>query len=352
MQNNFLFAPGDDFIFEQFINNKLLEGHSVFIMTDENTRKYCFNKLIKRFPALTDARHICVASGENTKNISTCEYIWKELTQYHAVRKSLLINLGGGMICDLGGFAASVYKRGMDVCHVPTSLLAMIDAAIGGKTALDFLGFKNLLGTFCNVQKILINPDFLETLPRREIISGLAELYKIALVADNQLWNECESLTAEQIRFNNDLIKRAVLLKKLITDEDPYEHGKRKILNFGHTVGHAVEAFTLENYKVPLLHGEAVAIGMICETYISNKVNQLSDAVTTEIVNRIYELTGKKTLNASTSDLMRFMKNDKKNTAQGINFSLLKSPGAASFDNFIPYPVIEESLKYYKTLIR
>jgi 3-dehydroquinate synthase len=345
-----LFAPDDRDAFNHYLVKKKLSGCRFFILVDKNTKKHCVDKLIHSFPVLENQNIIKVPAGEENKTLDTCVHIWETLAKEYAERNSMLINLGGGVITDIGGFTASVYKRGILHCNVPTSLLGMVDAAIGAKTGIDFAGLKNILGTFRHAGITYVDPAFLQTLGDDHMRSGFAELLKIALVADKELWLQLQNLHYKDIPGNTDIIAEAVKLKEKIVDKDLLEHGLRKILNFGHTIGHAVESFSIEHDKKPLLHGDAVAIGMICETWISNKVTGLPDAVMKQIIDKIVGVSGKFKLKIKGKEFMRMLHNDKKNAGSKIMFTLLKSIGEASFDNHFDDNLIFDSLKFYSNL--
>jgi len=298
----------------------------IAILVDENTRELCLPILIKQVPSLKTAIVIEIKSGEENKNIGTCSFIWEALTNNNFDRNSLLINLGGGVIGDMGGFASSTYKRGISFVHIPTTLLAMVDASVGGKLGIDFNGLKNQIGLFNNPKAVLINPVLLETLPENQLKSGFAEIVKHALISDKSLWKKLTSTPFESLDWET-IIETSVQIKNTIILADPLEHGERKKLNFGHTFGHAIESYYLEK-DTPILHGEAVFMGMILETEISN----LSDIDKNEIKNYILSnfalpYTPKK------NNLHKFLLNDKKNKDSKINFSLLKSIGDCSIDN-------------------
>jgi len=294
----------------------------VAILVDENTKRDCLHKL----PKIENALIIEIKSGEEFKNISTCNFIWEQLTINNFDRNSLLINLGGGVIGDMGGFCASTYKRGLDFIHIPTTLLAMVDASVGGKLGIDFKGFKNQIGLFNNPKSVLISPEFLETLAESELKSGFAEVVKHALISDNSLWVKLKNIPFTELDWE-DIIDTSVQIKNKIVLADPFEKGERKKLNFGHTFGHAIESYYLEK-GTPISHGEAVFMGMILETEISD----LSETDKNEIKNYILSnfalpYTPKK------SNLHKFLINDKKNQDGKINFTLLSGIGNCSFDN-------------------
>ena len=218
-----------------------ISGYSkVAILVDENTKRDCLPKL----PQFENPIIIEIKSGEENKNINTCNFIWEQLTAQHFDRNSLLINLGGGVIGDMGGFAASTYKRGIDFIQIPTTLLAMVDASVGGKLGVDFNGLKNQIGLFNNPESVLIFPEFLETLPENQLKSGFAEVVKHALISDKNLWEELTSTTFDKLNWEA-IILTSIQIKNNIILSDPFEKGNRKKLNFGHTFGHAVESYYL-----------------------------------------------------------------------------------------------------------
>ena len=294
----------------------------IAILVDENTKRDCLHKLSN----FDNSIIIEIKSGEEYKNINTCNFIWEQLTKNNFDRNSLLINLGGGVIGDMGGFCASTYKRGIDFVHIPTTLLAMADASVGGKLGIDFNGFKNQIGIFNNPKSVLINPTFLETLPENQLKSGFAEAVKHALISDVNLWKELQNTSFENLDWKN-IIKTSVQIKNKIVSDDPFEKGDRKKLNFGHTFGHAIESYYLEK-RTPILHGEAVFMGMILETEMSF----LSEMDKNEIKNYILSnfalpYTPKK------YNLHKFLINDKKNQDGKISFSLLNKIGNCTIDN-------------------
>ena len=294
----------------------------VAVLVDENTMRDCLFKL----PQIENALIIEIKSGEEYKNISTCNFIWEQLTINNFDRNALLINLGGGVIGDMGGFCATTYKRGLEFIHIPTTLLAMVDASVGGKLGIDFKGFKNQIGLFNNPKAVLISSEFLETLAESELKSGFAEVVKHALISDNSLWLKLKNTPFTDLDWE-DIIDTSVQIKNKIVLADPFEKGERKKLNFGHTFGHAIESYYLEK-GTPISHGEAVFIGMILET----KISDLSETEKNEIKNYVLSnfslpYTPKK------SNLHKFLLNDKKNQNEKINFTLLSGIGNCSIDN-------------------
>jgi 3-dehydroquinate synthase len=317
----------------------------VFVLVDSNTEIHCL-------PLLQDALGdiefdvIEVTPGEENKNIDFCIGVWKMLLDFGADRNSILINLGGGVITDMGGFAASTFKRGIDFVQVPTTLLSQVDASIGGKTGIDMDNVKNIIGTFTQPKAVFIHNAFLSTLDPRELRSGYAEVIKHGLIYDADLFEKLKSI--KPAGLNSDIIYRSVEIKNEVVKADPFEKGIRKILNFGHTIGHAVESYSLQHDKKPLLHGEAIAIGFICEAYLSAKKNKLSKEELREIIEAIRSVfPAYKVAKSSYSDLLELMKNDKKNTAGKISFSLLSKIGACDFDSYCSEEEIIESLDFY-----
>jgi len=298
------------------------EYSKVAILVDENTKRDCLNKLSKADNSII----IEIKSGEKNKNISTCNFIWQELTNHNFDRNSLLINLGGGVIGDMGGFCASTYKRGIDFIQIPTTLLAMTDASIGGKLGIDFLGLKNQIGLFINPRSVLIYPDFLETLPLDQLKSGFVEVLKHALISDKNLWNKILNTPFEELNWNN-LISLSVEIKNKIVLSDSREKGERKKLNFGHTFGHAIESFYLQK-DTPVLHGQAIALGILIEAKMSN-LSELEKIEITAFILSNFRLPHNPTKN----QLIKFMRNDKKNLDEKINFTLLDGIGNCSLDN-------------------
>lgn len=326
---------------------KLNEFGKRFILVDENTKEHC----LPLFYNLTNNIHIdgviTIKAGINNKNINETIDVWNQLTELGADRDALLINLGGGVISDLGGFAASTYKRGLHFINYPTSLLGMIDASIGGKTGLDFANVKNQIGLFSNPLSVIIDPVFLKTLDLKELQSGYAEMLKCALIMDIDLWDTISNTNFNQISDWDSLIVQAARNKVNIVRYDSQEKSIRKILNFGHTIGHAIESHFI-NKGNDITHGEAVAAGIICETYISSKIFEFECTQVKEIINVIDMNFERFNLNIEDiSSLMTFMKQDKKRKGGKYNFSLLRKLGKAVHDIEIEEALIKESLEFY-----
>lgn len=339
----------DASILKSFIEQ--IKPSKIFVIIDENTKMFCLPKLEEYLKIPFSS--IQIVSGEKFKNLKTCTLMWDALMKNGCDRKSLVINLGGGVIGDMGGFVASTYMRGVKFIQMPTTLLSQVDASVGGKLGIDFLGYKNMIGMFQNPELVWIETRFLKTLPERELKSGFAEVIKHGLIQSFDLWKK---IIAKKLELTSEewttLVDESVQIKNKIVIEDPREGGLRKILNFGHTVGHAVETHFLEegpgNKYDRLLHGEAIAIGMICESYISYKEGYLSGPELKEIrdfIMAIYPLEHK--LLPYKDQILDNLKLDKKNEGGKINFSLLKSIGDCIYDKKINKLLIEDSLRYY-----
>jgi 3-dehydroquinate synthase len=335
--------------FERF--QQIIKSFSqVIIFTDENTSRYCLPKLLN-ISSFKTARIIELQSGENSKNIQKAIEIWEMFTDLNLDRNSLIVNLGGGVITDFGGFVASLFKRGLHYINIPTTLLAMVDASIGGKTGVNFMSYKNQLGVFADPEVIFIDPAFLKTLPKRELATGYAEIIKHALIMDIVLWELINKTLPEHIHDNIEIIKRAVFIKSNIVIADPFEKDIRKILNFGHTIAHAVESYSLANDKNPILHGEAVALGIICETWLSVKKNGFNENQAIAIYKYISALFPHYHIDTATIPiLLDIIKQDKKNKNGRLNFTLLTEIGKSVIDNDCEERLISESIQFYSKL--
>jgi 3-dehydroquinate synthase len=321
----------------------------IAVLVDDNTKDHCLPLLEKNIPDLKFTI-IQIPSGEQHKNIQTCQYIWEKMMDAEMDRKGLLINLGGGVIGDMGGFCASTFKRGFDFIQIPTTLLSQVDASIGGKLGVDFMQIKNSIGIFNNPKAVFVDAVFLKTLSFREIRSGFAEIIKHSLIADLMQWSKIKQLQSlEGIDWSSFLVP-SLKIKQAVVEKDPFEKGWRKALNFGHTIGHAVEGYALET-KVPLLHGEAIAIGFITEAYLSHKKVGLSGLELKEIVQFILKIYDPKPLPESAfPTYLSLMSNDKKNENNEINFSLIYPVGKAIINQTADEILITESLRYYNNL--
>lgn len=318
----------------------------IYLLVDTNTLQYCYPHLLHFVPELKKSEIIEIEPGEDSKDLQICFHIWRSFTEHNAGRDSLLINLGGGVLSDLGGFVASVYKRGISFIHLPTTLLAMVDAAIGGKTGIDFMDFKNQLGTFSRAEHIFIWQTFLGTLPESELISGFAEVMKHALIADSEFWSRLCFQKIKLINWN-EIIPHAVKIKEDIVAEDPMERGKRKLLNFGHSMGHAIESLFLEKNKA-IRHGEAVAAGMICELYLSGEILGLGRKKRNEIVQQIDSHFSRLAINEEDiPNILQKVSQDKKNMDNKLLFSLLKNIGDGKWDVEVESKLLEKSILFY-----
>lgn len=317
----------------------------IAVLTDENTHKHCY-PLVK--DSLPDHTVFTIKPGESYKNIDTCIYLWEKMTQLSMDRKSLFLNLGGGVIGDMGGFVASAYKRGIKFINLPTTLLAQADASVGGKLGIDFQGYKNHIGFFTEPERVIISSKFLKTLPENELRSGFAEIIKHSLIGDKAHWQSLVGKSFES-QDMDEHIRHAVQFKADIVEKDPYEHGLRKILNFGHTIGHAVESYFLDKGDQRLLHGEAIAIGMIAEAYLSVKLAGLKNEELGVIRDFIFSIYGKKSIEKDLlPEIIRLTTQDKKNEGGKTLFTLLAEIGKAEYNCIVDSKDIEESLVYYQ----
>ena len=321
----------------------------IFVFADTHTAENCLPIFRSLLNDLEDFDLIETDPGEANKNIDFCIGIWKTLLDFEADRKCLMINLGGGVVTDMGGFVASTYKRGIDFIHVPTTLLAQVDAAVGGKTGIDIDNVKNMVGTFTLPQAVFIENIFLKTLPNRELLSGFAEMIKHGLICDKAYYEELKASTYQNLA--PALIYRSVAIKNEVVTADPQEKGLRKILNFGHTIGHAIESYALNKSKKPLTHGEAIAIGMICEAHIAVKYANLTPNELQDIASYLKQTYPKYTIQEkSFKDLLSFMQSDKKNEEGQIMFSLLHSIGHCTYNCQVSEADILASLNFYNAL--
>jgi 3-dehydroquinate synthase len=321
----------------------------LFVLADENTKAHCWPRIA---PALEQHQPILIEipSGEAHKNLQTCERIWGQLMTHKAGRDALLLNLGGGVIGDMGGFAASTFKRGMRFLQIPTTLLSQVDASIGGKLGIDFMQVKNSIGLFRNPQAVLVDPAFLDTLSDRELRSGYAEVIKHSLIADLSQWESLQQLTDLRSADWASIIPASLSIKKQVVEADPFEKGLRKALNFGHTIGHAIEGHALET-DTPLLHGEAIAIGMICEAFLSTQQQGLPETELQQITDYLTARYGKVALQADDYPAyLQLMGNDKKNEGQAINFSLLPEAGKVVVNQTAGASQITAALDFYNSL--
>ena len=330
---------------EKHIDEILAKGNYTkqCVIVDENTREHCL-PLVESF--LPEAKVIQISSGEVNKNLTTCQFIWNAMTEHQMDRKSIVINLGGGVIGDMGGFCAATYKRGIDFIQIPTTLLSQVDASVGGKLGIDFENFKNHIGVFQDPAAVIISSEFLKTLPKRELRSGFAEIIKHCLIADRAKWNLVKQKDFEKQDFE-DLATHSVLIKAKITDEDPKEKGIRKTLNFGHTIGHAIESFYL-NSENRLFHGEAIAIGMVAESYVAFKKGFIAIEDVEEIKAYMKKVYGNvKIPKTDYEAIIPLMIQDKKNENSTVMAALLEQVGKANFNIQLTTEETIESLDFY-----
>ena len=319
--------------------NRLLKGPKYssakyYILTDENTSEHCLALLVSRVEALQESEFLEIESGESNKTLDIASQLWQALLDMSADRDCIIVNLGGGVVTDLGGFVAAGFKRGVRYINIPTTLLGMIDASIGGKTAVNIAEVKNQIGFFHQPEIVCIEPEFLNTLPRREWVSGLCELMKTLMIGDAELYaNFCLMLKAESPVLSNDMIKAAAQIKTAVVKADLYDTGIRKMLNFGHTLGHAIESFSLAHDANPLSHGEAMGIGMVAEAYLSLKKMGFDKAEYQKVATLLSSLVDMpKYKLKDMEELLQYIYADKKNANGEIRCVLLQAIGQAAID--------------------
>ena len=364
MMNDFRNQPLPPTLYEkagqalrQFLEH---EGHrysGLFVLMDEHTHRYCLPVLRDGFAGTFHS--IVVGAGEQHKTLDTCNAVWRQLLEHGADRHSLLINLGGGMVTDLGGFAASAFMRGIRFLNIPTSLLGMVDAAAGGKCGVDLDGYKNIIGHFAYPEAVIIDSGFLNTLPEKEFRCGMVEVFKHGLIADEKLWHRLVQLVndAGHLAWNETILKEmksvipaAVEIKNSIVSRDPFEQNIRKHLNFGHTIGHAIETYSLKHDSIAVPHGEAVAAGLVCEAFLSMKLCGLASSVVDDMRNVMkltFPLMHLKP--ESFSELMHLMKADKKSESGAITFSLLSHIGQPELVRGVDSELIYESFHFFNS---
>lgn len=324
------------------------EHDRIFVLVDETTNKLCWS-LVKDYLCLKDAQTIIIGATDRRKNLDTLVHVWESLQQGKATRHSLLINLGGGMVTDLGGFAASTYKRGINFINIPTTLLAMVDASVGGKTGINFGGLKNEIGVFNDAEFVLLDTNWLRTLDEENIRSGYAEMLKHGLIADETMWAELINFNLAQpnLRQLASMLNKSVRIKERIVAEDPHEKGIRKALNLGHTFGHAFESWAMK--RQPVLHGYAVAFGLIAELYLATTRTDFPTEHMRQIVNFIRAYYGSLPITCNDyPELIELMHHDKKNRGSEINVTLLGGIGDIRIDQTITEEDIKEALDFFR----
>ena len=327
---------------------KACEHDRVFILADETTERCCL-PVVEEFDVLRDARRIIIGATDTHKTLQSLAHVWEELGNGGATRHTLLINIGGGMVTDLGGFAASTFKRGINYINIPTTLLSMVDASVGGKTGINFNGLKNEIGVFNNASTVILDTQFLKTLDAENICSGYAEMLKHGLISNEQMWAELLRFDLEHpdLQQLRRMVADSVAVKERIVTEDPTEKGIRKALNLGHTVGHAFESLALT--RKPVLHGYAVAWGLICELYLSTLKTGFPTDKMRQTVTFIKEHYGKMPVTCDDyPTLLELMTHDKKNVAGTINFTLLGGIGDIRINQTATKEEICEALDFYR----
>lgn len=324
------------------------EYSSLFVLVDENTEQHCLTRFLAH-TELNPTSVLVMQAGEENKHLSTCEKLWNELSSLGADRNSALINLGGGVVTDLGGFVACTFKRGIDFYNIPTTLLSMVDASVGGKTGIDLGALKNQIGIIQEPQQVVIDSQWLSTLPLEEVRSGFAEMLKHGLIADANYWGKLKGLENLTPEVLSPYIKPSVAVKSEVVKEDPYEKGLRKILNFGHTLGHAIESYFLVTpSKQRLLHGEAIAIGMVLEAYLSIECCGLRPEEAKEIKMVFQQFYPQVEIKKEDVDaILALLRHDKKNKAGRINFVLLTKIGIPAIDVQVPQELFQKAFDFY-----
>ena len=324
------------------------EHDKIFVLTDEVTREKCW-PVIEHFYSLKEAAVITIGATDTHKDLETVAYVWQQLGEGGASRHSLLINLGGGMVTDLGGFAASTFKRGINFINIPTTLLAMVDASVGGKTGINFRGLKNEIGVFNDSRFVILDTEFLKTLDAPNFISGYAEMLKHGLISNEKMWAELVNfdIANPDLKLLSRMVADSVAVKEKVVEVDPHEKGLRKALNYGHTFGHAFESFSLK--RKPILHGYAVAFGMICELYLSVIKTGFPAEKMRQTVNYIKQYYGQLPFTCDDyPELIDWMKHDKKNQNGIINFTLLGNIGDIKINQTATEEEIKQALDFFR----
>lgn len=324
----------------------------VFIICDTNTKAHCLPYFFDMQNFISPPKILTFPNGEEHKNIFTCTDLWNKLSKESADRNSLIINLGGGVVTDLGGFVASTYQRGISFINIPTSLLAMVDAAVGGKTGVDLGALKNQIGIINNPDIVIIDIEFLKTLPQSHFYSGIAEILKHGLISGNDYWDRVRNLDLEDLVDFENVIWESIEIKQKIVLQDPFENNLRKTLNYGHTLGHAIESFYLEDKsKKTLLHGEAIGIGLILESFISYKLLNFPKQSLNMVVDAVLRYFKKQDFDEKEIEqILYLLQFDKKNRNGEVRFVLMENIGSCSIDNTVPKDLIISAFNYYEKL--
>ena len=322
---------------------------AIAVIADNHTFKFCYPDIKALLPKHTLVR---IKAGEEQKHIATCELIWDALTRANFDRHALVLNLGGGVIGDMGGFCAATYKRGIAFAQLPTTLLSQVDASVGGKLGVDFNGFKNHIGVFHQPDAVLIDTTFLATLPERELRSGFAEIIKHCLIADADMWDNIRRRDLSEQDWPA-LVAHSVAVKQRIVAEDPTEKGLRKILNFGHTLGHAVETYFLTQPRKRLLHGEAIAVGMVAEAFMALQKKMIDETLLTQIEEYIFAVYGNVRLtDDDIAPILSLTLQDKKNRGNQVRMALLDGPGSCASDIPVTAAEMRRGLEFYRGVNR
>lgn len=337
-------------------SHKALEQHltkadysKIFVIVDSNTHRWCLPYFLAQFSVIFPFEIIEIQAGEASKNIEICSQVWQVLSDLGCDRKSAIVNLGGGVVTDLGGFVASTYQRGIDFINVPTTLLSMVDASIGGKTGIDLGVLKNQIGVVATPKLIVIDTQYLSTLSTEELCSGMAEMFKHGLIHSEPYWEQMKQLHNMHLNDLDELIFKSIEIKNSIVEQDPTEKGLRKVLNFGHTLGHAIESEAMQNEaSEPLLHGHAIAIGCILEAYISHRITGFPINKVIEIKEVLLKYFRKETFSPTKiSKILELLKFDKKNSHGNVNFVLLKKIGYPVIDITVDNDIIFDAFNFY-----
>jgi len=331
---------------------KQVAPSKIVVITDYNTKKHCVPILLRYVSKIPLSHIITIPVGEQHKTITTCLDLWKQLSSIGMDRNGLIINLGGGVVTDLGGFVASTFQRGVCFVNIPTTLLAMVDAAVGGKTGVDLAGVKNQIGVIQNAEGVFVDTTFLKTLPKDEFISGMAEMIKHGFITSKEYLNKCLNLNRNNPKEIEELVWESIKIKNSVITKDPYEQGLRKTLNYGHTLGHAIESHCLKApERKTLLHGEAIAIGMILANYISSVQLGFSKKILHNTSQEIITIFGKETFSESDIEkIIKLLAFDKKNSNGNINFVLLSEIGTHAINCKVENDLIFKAFHFYETI--
>ena len=348
MQNNVNITFGTEALLRFTKELKAKDYSSLFLLVDTHTQEFCLPGFVSQ-TGLTQLEVLVMEAGEEHKTLQTCENLWNQLSERGADRNSALINLGGGVVTDLGGFVACTFKRGIDFYNLPTTLLSMVDASVGGKTGIDLGALKNQIGIIEEPKQVLIDAQWLQTLPQEELRSGFAEMLKHGLISNKDYWEQLKSLPKLEAATLAEFIKPSVAIKKQVVLEDPREKHLRKILNFGHTLGHAIESYYLTHpIKKRLLHGEAIAIGMVMEAYLGVSCCSFSNVAAEEIKKTFAQFYPPVEIDAQDREgILELLRHDKKNKAGRVNFVLLKSIGVPEIDVEVPQELFTQAFEFY-----